>query len=312
MVIIQIAGGLGNQMHQYALYRKLRKLGHNCKLDISWFESDRIQKKVLTKRKLELTRFENLPMEICTESEKQQVYGSDDFLGRLKRKLFRRPTHFVESEMYHPELFNISDGYLRGYFACDKYYADIMPQIRRDFIFPVSADAKVEQKNLTIRGIMQSDPYSVCIHIRRGDYLAPENVELLGGICTPEYYAGAVEEVRRRFYETSGEGKLTFYIFSDDPAYAKTLHFGKEDEENVVIDWNTGEDNLLDMGLMRHGRAMICANSTFSFWGARLSFRTDKLMVRPFYHRNNQTTDPETMHDYWKDWILADKDGSVY
>lgn len=36
----------------------------------------------------------------------------------------------------------------------------------------------------------------VSIHIRRGDYLDAANASLLGGICTPAYYEGAVEAVR--------------------------------------------------------------------------------------------------------------------
>ena len=38
MIIIQIAGGLGNQLQQYALYQKFKSLGAEAKLDLSWFE----------------------------------------------------------------------------------------------------------------------------------------------------------------------------------------------------------------------------------------------------------------------------------
>lgn len=43
MIIIQVAGGLGNQLQQYALYRKLVRLGKEVRLDISWF--DQVQMK---------------------------------------------------------------------------------------------------------------------------------------------------------------------------------------------------------------------------------------------------------------------------
>ena len=33
MVIIQLAGGLGNQMFQYALYLQLKELGREVKID---------------------------------------------------------------------------------------------------------------------------------------------------------------------------------------------------------------------------------------------------------------------------------------
>ena len=312
MIIIQVAGGLGNQMQQYALYRKLQSTGRECKLDIGWFQDGKTQEKIFMKRDLELTRFKNLPMDVCTTEEKKTIYGSDSIFGKAKRKLFSKHMHFAESKMYHPEIFELKEGYITGYFACEKYYADILPELRKDFVFPDSANREIREKNRVIREKMKNDPYSVSIHIRRGDYLAPENAAILGGISTPEYYAGAVREVRKKMYEASGEGKLTFYVFSDDSSYAKTLHFGEEEEENIVIDWNRDEDNLLDMEVMRHARAVICANSTFSFWGARLNGREDKITVRPSSHRNNQVTDGSTMQDYWKGWILIDKEGNLF
>ena len=41
MVIIQLAGGLGNQMFQYALYLQLKDLGREVKIDdVSGFAED--------------------------------------------------------------------------------------------------------------------------------------------------------------------------------------------------------------------------------------------------------------------------------
>ena len=38
MIIIQVAGGLGNQLQQYALYRKFVRMGKEARLDLSWFD----------------------------------------------------------------------------------------------------------------------------------------------------------------------------------------------------------------------------------------------------------------------------------
>lgn len=56
MIIIQVAGGLGNQLQQYALYRKLIRLGKEVRLDLSWFQSLEEKKKseTVTGRELEL------------------------------------------------------------------------------------------------------------------------------------------------------------------------------------------------------------------------------------------------------------------
>ena len=75
MIIIQVAGGLGNQMQQYALYRKFLNLGIEAKLDISWFTEEKRQSGVLAKRELELNYFEGLAYEVCTEEEKQILIG---------------------------------------------------------------------------------------------------------------------------------------------------------------------------------------------------------------------------------------------
>ena len=37
MVIVRAMGGLGNQLQQYALYRKLEHMGKDARLDTSWF-----------------------------------------------------------------------------------------------------------------------------------------------------------------------------------------------------------------------------------------------------------------------------------
>lgn len=38
MIIIKIMGGLGNQMFQYALARRLQLMGRNVKIDTSYFD----------------------------------------------------------------------------------------------------------------------------------------------------------------------------------------------------------------------------------------------------------------------------------
>ena len=55
MVIIKIAGGLGNQMFQYALGRALLARGRDALLDCSGFD---FQAQGDTKRKYELDKFD--------------------------------------------------------------------------------------------------------------------------------------------------------------------------------------------------------------------------------------------------------------
>ena len=310
MIIIKVMGGLGNQMQQYALYEKFRVLGRETKLDISWFEDEKQQEKVLAKRSLELRQFESLRFETADRRECAAILGKGALLGegglsraagiigKVKRKLNpAADPHFYEADMYHPEIFSFENKYLEGHWACEKYYHDIMPLLREKIRFP---DSRNPQNERMAERMEQEN--SVSLHIRRGDYLDPENAGMFGGICTDAYYAAAMSYVRERLPDAH------FYLFSDDTAYLKE-HF--KGAEYTIVDWNRGADNFFDCELMSHCRANICANSTFSFWGARLNGREDKITIRPAKHKNSQVIDPARMHALWEDWVLIDEKGSV-
>ena len=108
-------GGLGNQLQQYALYRKMVRMGKEARLDISWFTQQDNKNKELTHRELELDRLDRLVYEVCTLEEKAQLIGSEGIAGRLRRKLLPGGVKwFRESEMYHPEIFEFEDMYISG------------------------------------------------------------------------------------------------------------------------------------------------------------------------------------------------------
>ena len=118
MIIVQVAGGLGNQLQQYALYRKFVSMGREARLDVSWFrEMEKKDKEVVTtKRKFELGYFDRLVCETCTKEEKEKLIGSEGLSGKLRRRFLASTVHwFHESKMYHPELLDFEDMYLSGY-----------------------------------------------------------------------------------------------------------------------------------------------------------------------------------------------------
>lgn len=311
MIIVHVAGGLGNQLQQYALYRKLKHMGAHVKLDISWYTDKENQKDAYAKRELELDYFDSLPYEACVPGEKKRMTGEDSILRKIQYKLFpAKDPRFIESAMYHPEILDFvkdsKDHYLEGYFACEKYYADILPELRRDIRFPKSlsfkgADSDVARKNRETAERMQKEN-SVSIHIRRGDYLDAVNQEMFGGICTEDYYRAAIAEIKKQVPDAH------FYVFSDDQEYVKEHYKGSE---YSYVDWNTGKDSFYDIYLMSCCRHNICANSTFSFWGARLNPGEDKIMIRPAKHKNSQVFDRARMEELWKGWTFIDENGRM-
>ena len=120
---------------------------------------------------------------------------------------------------------------------------------------------KLSNKNLEIINRMQSTN-SVCLHIRRGDFLSIEYMNILANIATVKYYERAIE---------------FFFVFSDDIAWCKE---NMQLSQVTYIDWNIGKDSYIDMYLMTFAKANIIANSTFSYWGAYLN-RNNPIVIYP-------------------------------
>ena len=296
MIIVKVNGGLGNQLQQYAMYDKLRSMGKDVKVDISWFQKEMGK---ASRRNLELDYFPGVSYEACTEQEMLEVLGKRDVFCKVLEKLHLKEKHlYVEHQMYDTGIFELDNKVLEGYWACEGYWGDRIPELRKQLIFPKSDNPKNEKMLKKIRSTE-----SVSIHIRRGDYLNPENQAIYGGICTDEYYEKAISYMEKKLWSPH------FFIFSDDAEYAKKTY---TKENYTVVDINHGRDSFYDMYLMGCCKHNICANSTFSFWGARLNENPYKLMIRPLKQRN--TCDwyvPEIMKQLWKDWIMIDEKGQV-
>lgn len=301
MVIVKVMGGLGNQLQQYALYRKLEEIGKDARLDTSWFYDKTLQANIPAGRKLELNYLDIPPYKTASEEETRTVLGRlweepEPVTDKIKRKL--RPASapfFEECDMYHEQVFSMENKYLVGYWACEKYYADILPLLQKDISFPNSTDGEVQRKNEMLIREME-DMQSVSMHLRRGDYLDEINAALFGGICTDDYYKTAIAYIKERV------PGARFYLFSDDIPYAQEHYQG---EDYRIVDWNHRENSFYDMMLMSHCKHNICANSTFSFWGARLNRHKDRIMIRPSIHKNTQVCIPEQMKEMWRGWTLV-------
>lgn len=309
MIIIKVMGGLGNQLQQYALYRKMEKLGKDVRLDVSWFRRKKVQQKVLAHRTLELDYFAGAIYREASEREIRDVLGRlweepEPFVRKVLRKLGASENPlFTETGMYHPEIFEMDQKYLTGYWACDKYYADCMEELRSCLQFPICG--KQENKDLLAQLKEMKEEGTevpISVHIRRGDYLDEANAALFGGICTDAYYEAAIRYMKERF------PKAVFYLFSDEPDYVREHYRGKEYH---IVDWNRGADSFFDIQLMSKCAHNICANSTFSFWGARLNAGRDKICIRPSVHKNTQKCIPEEMKELWKGWTLITPQGVI-
>lgn len=316
MIVIKLMGGLGNQLQQYSLYRRMIENGIEAKLDTSWFDAKN-QNGMLAPRDIEINRFKGINYEVASYEDIRTLTGGNSLLGKLKRHLGAGFSHYLNESgrIYIDEIANgifetgtIKDMYLEGYFACEIYHEKILPILRRELEFPLEEHTDKDRLIKIADDIKNND--SVSIHIRRGDYLNNANSGMFGGICTDDYYDAAV----RRVLELKSRPK--FYIFSDDTQFAAEFnHDLTRKYDNVtydIVEINKGSDSFFDILLMSLCTANITANSTFSYWGARLNSHVDKLMIRPTIHINSHTFDEERMKVWWKGWEFVSPDGKAY
>lgn len=130
---------------------------------------------------------------------------------------------------------------------------------------------------------------SVCVHVRRGDYLTPENQAIFGNICTTNYYKESIKTIKKRF------NNPIFFVFSNDIEYAKSLF---EPIDNCLfMEGNQGGKSFYDIFLMSHCKGMILANSTFSCWAAYLN--QNKPIVMAPSRWVNKGVKPQMNLDTW-------------
>lgn len=314
MVIIRMTGGLGNQMFQYALYLKLCSMGKEVKFDdFTEYEGREARPVMLWAFGIDYPR--------ATREELNTI--TDGFLKlshRIRRKLFgRKSLEYHEKDgNFDIQVLGKDPAYLTGYFQSEKYFKDIEDKVRQAFVFSDRiwnefGDGRSGSDRVKLKGCgkQRTERYleqiesclSVSVHVRRGDYL--ENDEVYGGICTENYYCGAIEMVLNAFPDA------VFFMFSNDAAWVgkwiKEL-CGKlklSEERFVVVEGTTEDTGYLDLLLMSRCRHHILANSSFSWWGAWLNASKDKLVIAPSKWFNNQ----ELRDIYTEDMIRISPEG---
>lgn len=276
MKIINILGGLGNQMFQYALALAVRsRCKGEVRIDPRGFRGYPIH------NGYELKRIFDVEIPEATLGEVMKVaYPFLNYrIWQLCQLLPRRHTMKQEwkSMAYDEQVFSdAGNTYLTGYWQTENYFHDIRREVLAAFTFPpFDADSanKVLEEELRCQ-------CAVAIHIRRGDYLKISNTS---GICTIDYYRKAIERMKARVTVE------LFVVFSDDIDWC-IEQFGVMMGNTPVkfVNWNKGTESFRDMQLMSLCKHNIIANSSFSWWGAWLNRHPDKIVIAPSRWMNSE------------------------
>lgn len=276
MIVFRFSGGLGNQLFQYALFKKYEALGRTVKADFRSFDNQ------TERRELYFPKL-GVNLKTATHKELSKYDPNYCFINKIRHKIgqldsiFDNPTY-----MYNESVLKVDDVFVDGYWQCPKYFDDIRGDIISSIIFPKLPD---EQEKIRRKMINEN---AVSVHVRLGDYL--QFGDKYGNICTKDYYNSAFE------YLEKNDTNLVYYGFSDNPEMASELVGNR----NIIwMNANSEEDAYNDLNLMKACKHNIIANSSFSWWGAYLGERENKIVIAP-----SRWTNSNSECDIWCDgWV---------
>ena len=256
MIVVKLMGGLGNQMFQYSIGKQL-SIKHNKEL--------KLDRNFLLRRDLgsEFT-YRNYDLDIFNLNIKtfDNIIIGDDFIT-------------IEEPHNSPVLTNIIDNidfnkniYLNGFFQKELYFKNIRQQLLEDFKITI-IDDKIKKLETEI-----SSSNSICINVRRGDYITNQNTNNFHGFHGIEYINKSVFEITKKMSNPN------FYIFSDDIDWC--MNNIKLDYPHFFVGHTFKGDKFSSyLKLMSSCKHFIIPNSTFAWWGAWLSQNETKIVYTP-------------------------------
>ena len=267
-IIVRLAGGLGNQLYQYAMGRSL-SLRTDRPLLLETRNTSRDPD-----RNYELSVFNIKEQHVDSLNRWCTRWAASNSTGKLFRTLCPLAWNYKivhdKEAGFDPSVFNLEMGMivLEGYWQSFKYFEPYQDIIRTELTFkraPTVHDARMIDDIESVQ--------SVAVHVRRGDYVTNPNINAYHGTCTPEYYQKANNYIDRNV------NKPHFFVFTDDPEWVKErLTFPGPTK---IVDHNLGKADYEDFRLMTHCKHFVIANSSFSWWGAWLARYPDKTVIAP-------------------------------
>jgi hypothetical protein len=263
MIIVNLKGGLGNQMFQYACGRALSLRTDDPEFKLNTAGLDKANKVGDIHRPYSLSHF-NISANIATEEEVRKIANPYGIFSKVLRYLKSKYLYDFYIRFFPAVLSLKGNVYLDGYFQSEKYFSDFKEEIRND-LKPQSISSNAREWTRSI----ESNNLAVSIHVRRQDYVGHKS---LGGICTKEYYNRAIDYVTQLLVQPQ------FFIFSDDIEWVKS-NLNLPDTVKYVSSKKLADyEELVIMSTCRHN---IIANSSFSWWAAWLNNYEDKIVIAP-------------------------------
>ncbi|MBO3116192.1 alpha-1,2-fucosyltransferase [Winogradskyella sp. DF17] len=290
MIVVRLRGGLGNQLFQYAMGRRIAlQYNTGLKLDLT---------SLLKKSNSPSVTNREYQLHIFNIEEAFLIHPKIiSFLNKYKLNFVVQLIKFVRSlgcVKVKEKSFTVDhnlittpkkDAIYSGYWQSETYFNDIESQLRKDLEFKevLSPEAQLLQNKI-------KDVTAVCVHVRRGDYVGNGYFQTMDN----NYFKAGAD------YLTSHNENLHFFIFSDEPEWCKTnIDLGTN---FTVVDYNTnGIRYKEDLELMASCDHFILSPSSFSWWACWLSTHERKMVVAPKKWFPDDTVDTsDLIGESWK------------
>ena len=287
MIIVRLIGGLGNQMFQYAFGKALaERHGTELKLDLSGFATSDPS---ITPRQYALDIFSLQPLfasrkEVIRLQRRIPVRLADALLTRV---LGPKKSYVIDDySRYSPVAAESPDNVLlQGYWQSPLYFDSVETELRKDFRFrhppgagPSSLIGKISAGN------------SICVHVRRGDFLTNP----LHGVLGTDYYREAAEKIALMVKDP------VYYIFSDDIEWCRS-NLGFLGNSTFVDSSYAGYKDQDHLRLMSACKHFIIANSSFAWWATWLNGDEGKIVIAPSMWTSSTSGYD---HIYRENWIV--------
>lgn len=274
-------GGMGNQMFQYAIARKLQleyDMDIVCDLTKFNYKNTNATRREYCLDAFNLTNrlsyknviFHKIYYKLVKKWISLKKMDTMELYKQFTQKGIFSPCGYFN---YYPEgKCEVPNIFVNGLFQAHQYFDEILPVLQRDFTFRIPP-------RMEICGILKriDQEESVCIHWRRGDYLTKQYRNSLL-VCDESYYNRAIAKILEKVENP------TLYIFTNSVEDAEWIE--NNHQFNVPVNYiNTmikeKHTDLDEFRIMCACKHFIISNSTFSWWAQYLSPNESKVVVAP-------------------------------
>lgn len=293
MVELMLAGGLGNQMFQYAYARAISEEFKNSNIEINPYFNEifKIYSKAI-KGKPEYLEYQlnlfklNSNVKVLSsvaarcKALKEFSYGTAVRMGWIhpntdaakyeKKSSKGKFVLFDKSCTYyrHSKDCSVNRKTVLGWFFSEKFFANIKPILLEEFQFK---EPPADNKNIEMIEELSSCN-SVCVHIRRGDLTNKHYTYF--SMVGEDYYKEGMRYIAER------TNNPVFYIFTNNHNDFEWL------KQNYKFDYpvkfvDLGNPGHEDLRLMYNCKHFVISNSSFSWWGSYMSQNPNKIVVAP-------------------------------